>query len=189
MAVRSTTLTYSDLLHERELRDERQRLELIDGEIVVTPAPAPMHQLVVHRLAVLLDRAIVEPDLGLVLESPIDVFLEIRNVFQPDVIVLLHDRLHLFGAAKVESAPSLAIEIISPSTGRRDRVTKRDIYARYGVPEYWLVDHELGTLIVFSDPRDGHYQTETTTSDIAVSATIPGLTVDQAALFAPVRGA
>ena len=189
MAIRSRALTYEDLLREREFRDQRLRLELIDGEIVVTPAPAPMHQLVVHRLAVLLDRAIVEPDLGLVLESPLDVFLDDLNVLQPDLIVLLHDRLELFGPTKVESAPNLAIEILSPSTNRSDRVTKREIYARFGVPEYWLVDHQRGMLTVYSDPRDGRYRAETTTSDIAVSATIPGLTVDLAALFAPVRGA
>jgi Uma2 family endonuclease len=187
MAIRSTTHTYDDLVDAREHRDER--LELIEGEIVVAPSPAPMHQLVVHRLAVLLDRAIVEADLGLVLESPLDVYLEDFNVFQPDLIVLLHDRIELFGVAKVESAPSLAVEIVSPSTGRRDRVAKRDIYARFAVPEYWLIDHEQGTVTVFSDPRDGRYLAETTTNDIAVSVTIPGLTIDLAALFAPIRGA
>jgi Uma2 family endonuclease len=186
MSILSHSLTYEDLLRERETRDER--LELIEGEIIVTPSPTPMHQLVVHRLAVLLDRAIVESGLGLVLESPLDVFLAARNVFQPDLIVLLRDRIQLFGSAMVESAPSLAVEVISPSTTAYDRVTKRNVYARYGVPEYWLVDPATQTVTVFSDPRDGRYRTEQMMSDVAVSATIPGLSADLKALFAPVPG-
>src|SRR5688572_24118094 len=186
MAIQSRSLTYDDLQRARETRDER--LELIEGEIVVTPSPSPMHQLVVHRLAVLLDRAIVESGLGLVLESPLDVFLANRNVFQPDLIVLLRDRIQLFGSAMVESAPSLAVEIISPSTSAYDRVTKRDVYAQHSVPEYWLVDPETETITVFSNPRDGRYQAEQTVSDVAVSATIPGLSADLKALFAPVPG-
>jgi Uma2 family endonuclease len=165
-----------------------ERLELIEGEIIVTPSPSPMHQLVAHRLAVLLDRAIVETGLGLVLEAPLDVFLASRNVFQPDLIVLLRDRIQLFGSAMVESAPSLAMEIISPSTSTYDRVTKRNLYARYGVPEYWLVDPESETVTVFSDPGDGRYRAEQTTSDVAISATIPELSADLKALFAPVPG-
>lgn len=186
MSTLSRSLTYDDLLRERATRDER--LELIEGEIVVTPSPSPLHQLVVHRLAVLLDRAIVESGLGLVLESPLDVFLAAHNVFQPDLIVLLNDRIRLFGPDMVENAPSLAVEIISPSSSAYDRVTKRDVYARFGVPEYWLIDPEAETVTIFSDPRDGRYHTETVSSDVAVSATIPGLSADLKALFAPVPG-
>ena len=186
MAIQSRSLTHDDLLREREIRDER--LELIEGEIVVTPSPMPMHRLVVHRLAVLLDRAIVEPGLGLVLESPLDVFLAPQNVLQPDLIVLLNDRIRLFGPDMVDNAPSLAVEIISPSSTSYDRITKRNVYARYGVPEYWLVDPEKQAVTIHSDPRDGRYRAEQVMSDVAVSATIPGLSADLKALFAPVPG-
>lgn len=191
MAVQSRTLTYDDLIREREIRDERLRLELIDGEIVVTPSPALFHQIIDHRLTVLLDRAIVEPGLGLVIGAPFDVTFDEQNTVQPDLIVVLHDRTQALesGTVRIENAPGLAIEIISPSSKARDRMIKRDLYARFGVPEYWLVDHERGTVTVFSGPRDGRYETENTTNDVAVSATIPGLTVDLAVLFAPVRGA
>jgi Uma2 family endonuclease len=164
-------------------------LELIEGELVVTPSPTPLHQLVVHRLAVMLDRVIVESMLGLVLEAPLDTYFDERNVLQPDLVVLLHDRKGLFGSAKLEGAPSLAIEIISPSTGQRDRGIKRDLYARYGVPEYWTVDPNAKTVTIFSDPEGGRYRSETVSSDTAVSATIPNVTADLAALFAPAFGA
>ena len=186
MAIQSRSLTYDDLQKMREKRDER--LELIEGEIIVTPSPSPMHQLVVHRLAVLLDRAIVESGVGLVLESPLDVFLATRNVLQPDLIVLLPDRIHLFGSARVESAPSLAVEIISRSTSDYDRAAKRTLYARYGIPEYWLVDPDAETVTIFSDPEDGRYRGQQTTNDVAISATIPQLSADLKALFAAVPG-
>lgn len=186
MAIQSRSLTYDDLQRMRETRDER--LELIEGEIIVTPSPTPMHQLLVHRLAVLLDRTIVESGLGLVLESPLDVFLAAQNVFQPDLIVLLRDRIQLFGSSVVESAPSLAVEVISPSTSAYDHGTKRDVYARFGVPEYWLVDPDAKTVTIFSDPQNGRYQAEQVMSDVAVSATIPELSADLKALFAPVPG-
>jgi Uma2 family endonuclease len=186
MAIQSRSLTYEDLQRMRETRDER--LELIEGEIVVTPSPSLTHQIVIHRLDVLLDRAIVESDLGLVIGAPFDVYLDEQNVPQPDLMVVLWDRERVLGSARLESAPSLAIEIISPSSATKDRVTKRNLYARYGVPEYWLVDPDAKTVIIFSDPQDGHYQVEKRTSEVAISATIPALSADLKALFAPVPG-
>jgi Uma2 family endonuclease len=187
MSVTSRSFSYADLLRERETRDER--MELIEGEIVVTPSPVPMHALVAHRLAVLLDRAIVEAGRGLVLEAPLDVYLDDRNVLQPDLLVLLRDRLDFFGSSMIESAPSLAIEIISPSTAARDRGIKRDLYARYGVPEYWVVDVQASLVTIYSDVQDGRYRSKVAVRDIADSATIPGLSVELTALFAPVPGA
>jgi Uma2 family endonuclease len=174
------------LRQERESRDER--LELIEGEIFVTPSPSLMHQIVVHRLDVLLDRVIVEADLGLVIGAPFDVFLDEQNVPQPDLMVVLRDREQVLGTARLESAPSLAMEIISPSSATRYRVSKRDLYARHGVLENWLVDPDAETVTIFSDPRDGRYRAEVTMSDVAISATIPGLSADLKALFAPVPG-
>ena len=80
------------------------------------------------------------------------------------------------------------MEIVSPSSATRDRVTKRNLYARYGVPEYWLVDPDAKNVTVFSDPQDGRYQAEQTVSDVAISATIPELSADLKALFAAVPG-
>ena len=186
MAVRSRPLTYEDLQRLRKASNDR--FELIEGEIIVTPSPSLMHQIVVHRLDVLLDRAIVESGLGLVIGAPFDVYLDEQNVPQPDLMVVLWNRKGVLGSARLESAPSLAIEIISPSSATKDRVTKRDVYARFSVPEYWLVDADAKTVTIFSDPQDGRYQAEQTGSDVAISATIPELSADLKALFAPVPG-
>ena len=183
MAVQSRSLTYEDLDRLRETRDER--LELIEGELFVTPAPSLGHQDVSANLHVWLRRDIVEPGLGRVYYAPVDVRLAENTIVQPDLVVVLNDRLGILTRPRIEGAPSLVIEIVSPST-TYDRVTKRSVYARVGVPEYWLVDFEAWTVTVFSDPSDGRYQRETEYGDTAVSATIPGLTVDLADLFAKV---
>ena len=92
------------------------------------------------------------------------------------------------GDISVDGPPSLVIEVVSPSTNTRDRVVKRDIYARHGVPEFWVVDPDARKVTVLSGPRNGRHRVETTSTDIAESIIIPGLTAGLAVLFAPVRG-
>jgi Uma2 family endonuclease len=186
MAIQSRSLTYDDLQRMRETRDER--LELIDGELFVTPSPSPMHQDISGNLYTLFRNVVFESGRGRAYYAPLDVRLDENTVVQPDLIVILSDRSPVLTTARVEGVPSLAVEIISPSTSAYDRVTKRDVYARSSVPEYWLVDPDAKTVTIFSDPQDGRYQTEQTVSDVAISATIPELSADLKALFAPVPG-
>jgi Uma2 family endonuclease len=186
MSILSRPLTYADLQRARDASDER--LELIEGEIVVTPSPSLMHQIVLHRLAVLFDRAIVEPGLGWVIEAPFDVFLDEQDVPQSDLMVVLRDRTEILGSEGLAGAPRLVVEILSLSTAGRDRVRKRNLYARFGVPEYWLVDPDARIVTIFNDPQNGRYQAETRSSNAAVSVTIPELSVDLKALVAPVPG-
>jgi Uma2 family endonuclease len=186
MAIQSRPLTYDDLQRMRETRDER--LELIDGELFVTPSPSPMHQDISGNLYTLFRNVVFESGRGRAYYAPLDVRLDENTVVQPDLIIILSDRSPVLTTARVEGVPSLAVEIISPSTSAYDRVTKRDVYARSSVPEYWLVDPDAKTVTIFSDPQDGRYQTEQTVSDVSISATIPELSADLKALFAPVPG-
>jgi Uma2 family endonuclease len=186
MAIQSRPLTYDDLQRMRETRDER--LELIDGELFVTPSPSPMHQDISGNLYTLFRNVVFESGRGRAYYAPLDVRLDENTIVQPDLIIILSDRSPVLTTARVEGVPSLADEIISPSTSAYDRVTKRDVYARSSVPEYWLVDPDAKTVTIFSDPQDGRYQTEQTVSDVAISATIPELSADLKALFAPVPG-
>jgi Uma2 family endonuclease len=186
MAIQSRSLTYDDLQRMRETRHER--LELIDGELFVTPSPSPMHQDISGNLYTLFRNVVFESGRGRAYYAPLDVRLDENTVVQPDLIIILSDRSPVLTTARVEGVPSLAVEIISPSTSAYDRVTKRDVYARSSVPEYWLVDPDAKTVTIFSDPQDGRYQTEQTVSDVAISATIPELSADLKALFAPVPG-
>jgi Uma2 family endonuclease len=184
MSILTRPLTYADLERERESHDER--LELIEGEIVVSPSPSGMHQVVALRLASLLHHGVMERGLGAVFLAPFDVAFDEFSVVQPDLLVLLRSHRERFTGERIKGAPSLVIEILSPSTRRYDRDIKRDFYARHGVPEYWLVNPGERTVTVFSTIGQGRYEREETTSDTARSATIPDFTVDLTELFAPI---
>jgi Uma2 family endonuclease len=184
MSIVSHPLTNADLERARETSDER--LEVIGGELFVTPAPIPLHQMVSRRLNRLLDAAVPNANVGLVFYAPVDVRLDEHNVVQPDLLVLLRDRAALVGDKNIAGPPTLVIEIASPSTRTRDREMKRDLYARFGVLEYWLVDPDERTVTIFGGLQRGRYEREAATSERAVSATIPTLAVDLSALIAPV---
>lgn len=186
MSMLTHPLTYADLEREREVRDER--IELIEGELFVTPSPTPLHQLIEHRLSVLLDQAIVQGGLGIVMSAPLDVILDEYTVLQPDLVAILRERRETFGEKGIEGAPSLAVEIESPSSTSRDRGDKKDLYARFGVPEYWLVNLKQKTVTILSDLRNGRFEHEVTVRDVAASPTIPGLSIDLSELFASVWG-
>ncbi len=187
MAIQSRSLTYNDLQRMRETSSDR--LELIDGELFVTPSPTPLHQYVPGRLEFLFRQKVLELGYGLVFDAPLDVHLAKNTIVQPDLIIVLPDRRAIVTSARVEGEPNLAVEILSPSTGAYDRVTKRNLYDRHGVPEYWLVDAEARTVTVCSDPDNGHYRTERISSDSAVSQIVPGLSADLTDLFAPIPDA
>ncbi|MCC7022317.1 MAG: Uma2 family endonuclease [Thermomicrobiales bacterium] len=184
MSTRFHPLTYADLERARETSQER--IELIEGELYVTASPSLKHQDVSALFNAAFREAVARPGLGRVYYAPVDVRLAEHTIVQPDLVVVLSDRSHILTPARIEGAPSLVVEILSPSTSAYDRETKRQTYARHDVPEYWMVDAKRATVTVCSDPRDGCYQRDVTFNDVAVSATIPRLSVDLEELFASV---
>lgn len=140
------TLTYHDY---EVLPDDGRRYEIHDGELSVTPAPTPQHQIVSGRLFTALTRWADAHPGGLLLYSPLDVILADTSIVQPDLVYLATDRLNRVSKRGIEGAPTLAVEILSPSTRTIDRVTKTRLYARYGVPFLWLVDPDARTIETF----------------------------------------
>ena len=130
-------LTYQDL---GALPADGRRYELHEGELSVTAAPVPAHQRVLFRLAVALDRHVRARGLGEVLISPIDCIFSDITAVQPDIVYVAVDRAGAVSPRGIEGPPTLAIEILSPSTAAIDRGVKLQLYARYGVPYYWIVD-------------------------------------------------
>ena len=114
--------------------------QLIEGELVMAPAPIPDHQSVVLDLARALQEFVLARKLGRVLIAPIDVYLGPRNTPQPDVIFITRERLHIVGDKKIEGAPDIVIEVLSPGTAYYDLRKKKRIYEAAGVREYWIVD-------------------------------------------------
>jgi Uma2 family endonuclease len=129
-------VTYADYL----ALDDGQRYEVVAGELLVTPAPVPRHQIVVGDLHFLLSAWVRPRKVGRVLLAPTDVVLSDTDVVQPDVLFISRARLAIVGARAIEAAPDLVIEVLSPSTRSRDRGPKLAAYARCGVAEHWLVE-------------------------------------------------
>ncbi|HYD09139.1 MAG TPA: Uma2 family endonuclease [Acidimicrobiales bacterium] len=130
--------------------DERNRYELCDGALVVTPAPGDLHQRILRKLVVALDGRFEPED-----ELLPGVGIHFTDTWYriPDLVVM---PTALVGADRTAVPPSLVIEIVSPSTNTIDREHKRVEYARFGVPEYWLVDPEARTITALV-LRDGAY--------------------------------
>lgn len=129
--------TYQDYLNT----SDDIRYELIEGELVVMePAPTTSHQRILVNLTLLLAPFVRDNGLGEVLIASTDVYLSDTNVLQPDLLFVSAARASIITERDVHGAPDLVVEIASPSTRRRDRGIKMDLYARHGVTEYWLVD-------------------------------------------------
>lgn len=163
---RASPLSYQDL---QELLDDGYRYELVDGQLLVTPAPNLGHQRCVARLFALLDAA-APPQLE-VFVAPVDWFVSPLTVFRPDLLVVGAD---LPDDAKVTVTPQLVVEVVSPSTRRSDRSLKRDAYAGAGVPRYWIVDPSAPSLLALRLAAPGRYEEEAlATGGTAWTASVP----------------
>jgi Uma2 family endonuclease len=136
-------LTYADYV---ALPDDGQRHEILAGKIAVTPAPGRRHQEVVGELFAVLHGHAKARRLGQVFVSPFDVILDDTSIVQPDIVYVVSGRLGIVVERGVEGAPSLVVEVISPSTRQRDRSAKLDLYARHGVAHCWVVDPEARSI-------------------------------------------
>ncbi|QDU54502.1 Uma2 family endonuclease [Aeoliella mucimassa] len=118
---------------------EGERVELLRGRLtMMSPAPTPRHQHIGANLWRVFDDIAAQQG-GIAIVSPVDVVLLQRTIAQPDVVYLRPEKKQLVGQ-RIEGVPDLLVEIVSPSSRRIDRVEKLDLYAKAGVPEYWIVD-------------------------------------------------
>ena len=158
------------------------RYELVDGELLVTPSPGAPHQRTVKRLVVALEMYLVSTRVGEVCISPSDVELEREFVSQPDLFVVSpaeSRRVTREGYPVFELM--LAIEVISPSSGRHDRVRKRPKYQRH-VQEYWIVDPDARLIERW---RGGDARPEISTAEFKwqPTADVPAFALDIEQLF------
>ena len=115
------------------------RLELVDGEVAVSPSPVPRHSRVVIQLATILNAHILENDLGELFQD-VDTILDKYGVRRPDLLFFSKDHLDFIGEKAMEGPPDIAVEVLSPSSIQTDRVDKFAEYCRAGVKHYWIVD-------------------------------------------------
>ena len=125
----------------RALPEDGNRYETVHGELLVTPAPQLWHQEIVGRLHHALRSYLEHNPVGHVLTSPADISWSSDVLVQPDLFVADSAEVRTLNWSNVKSLP-LVIEVLSPTTSRYDRFTKRRLYQEVGVPIYWIVDPE-----------------------------------------------
>jgi len=131
------------------LPDDRRRHELLDGVLVVSPAPNWPHQRAVSRLNRLLGN--IAPEGYDALVAPFDISAGPRSVVEPDVLVLPSTDM-----TAPAPLPSLVVEVLSPSNRGYDRITKRNLYQNAGVPSYWIIDPDEPSITIL-ELRQGQY--------------------------------
>ena len=156
-----------------------KRFQLLNGEMVLVPAPTNRHQTTLRELLLRVHQFVSRNGLGQVWPAPLDVVLSSYDVVQPDLFYVSDERSSIITDANIQGAPDLVVEILSPGTAVYDRGYKRTLYGRSGVREYWLVDLDTSTVEVLTT-RDQELVTETTCGrrDTMTSPVLPGLAIE-----------
>lgn len=148
-------LTYQDYLLMPE--EPGCRCEILDGLLIKEPAPSVMHQRVSRRLQRILEDYFWQIDsAGEVFDAPLDITLKDINVVQPDLLYISGEQKEIVKETRIDGAPVLVVEILSPSSSRKDRLLKMRIYQENQVQHYWLVNPQDKSLECFA-LRDGVY--------------------------------
>ena len=150
-----TMLTYKDYAAITPV--DNGNYELINGNLVFIPSPTPLHQDVVTELAALLRVFSKTNDLGKVFTAPLDTTFDETNTFQPDILFIKKDRVHIIGAKKIEGAPDFVIEILSEGNAPKEMAFKKYIYETFMVREYWVVNLKKMTIVQYLN-EEGEFQ-------------------------------
>ena len=137
--------------------DDDRRYEIIDGNLIMAPAPDTWHQDWSRKLFRVVDRFVAKSGLGEFFYAPIDVVLDAENTVQPDLVFISSANLGILQQRAIFGTPDLLVELVSPSSVRRDRYDKKELYARFGVKEYWIGDPANKTLEVLTI-KEGRYE-------------------------------
>lgn len=178
--------TYEDYLR---LPDDGQRYEVIRGVLYVTATPTQVHQYALGELFSLVRGFVRKHQLGRVLFAPFDIRLpdRIADPVEPDLIFFRKgneprgDEDRYF-----QGVPDLVVEVLSPSTRRRDQKIKFEAYRDACVPEYWIVDPKMRTVVVYTLSEDRRSYAELCrggAGEVVTSAVLPGLRIEVEELF------
>lgn len=167
-----------------QMPDDGPRYELIEGELLMAPAPNRYHQTISFNLTLILGNYVRKNRLGNIYVAPFDIIFDEHNVLQPDIIYFSRSRASALTKAGASGAPDMAIEIVSPGAEKRDRVLKRKIFARSGVEELWLILPERRRIEIYRLAEDREHPVETISqTGQFTSPMFPGLTITAADVF------
>lgn len=181
MIARERPFTYADL---QDMPDDGMRREIINGELVVSPAPTPGHQRVLRSIFRLIDSYALANDAGEVFFAPVDVLFSRFNVVEPDLVFLSNTKPRIPSDQQaIDVPPDLVVEVISPSTRGTDRVRKLALYAGAGVREYWIADPRDRALTILSLTGDDYVEISLDSDGLLSSRVLDGLKFDPNELF------
>lgn len=166
--------------------DDDQRYEIIEGNLWTPPAPTDDHQRIITRLGTFIDMHVLQEELGECRDAPFDVYLADDTVVQPDFTFVSKDRVEeVLGHRGAQGAPDMVIEVLSPSTASRDRLTKRPLYAKAGVRWLVLVDASERVVETFELSEVGEYVVRDGAAgdDSLVIGCFPDLEIDLAKVW------
>jgi Uma2 family endonuclease len=175
-------MTYDDLVL---LPEDGLRHEIIDGEHYVNASPVTKHQRVSYRLVLAIGNYLEEHPLGELFYAPFDVVFSRYDVVEPDLIFISNERRGILTEKNIQGSPDLLVEILSESNRKYDEVTKRALYERTGVPEFWIVDPKRNTIRVFLRNNEGRYEraAELLRGDVLTSPLLPTLEIHLDRIF------
>jgi Uma2 family endonuclease len=158
--------------------------QLIEGVLYDSPSHSWQHQTVVGNICFDIGEFVASRDLGHVFTAPLDVILDEKNIFEPDILYFPNSRKELLGKRCIEGAPDFIVEIISDATAHLDNDLKGAIYARSGVKELWLIELAAKTIAIFDFAHSAEKPVEIhRPPDTFASAIFPGLTFSTAKFF------
>ena len=178
--VTTPRLTYQDYVN----MEGDERYELLDGELILVASPNRDHQMASMKIGYRMFSFVEENDLGWVFDAPFDVLFTDTDVAQPDLLFVSKEREVIITHANIQGAPDLIVEILSPSSSRRDWRDKRELYAVHGVREYWIVD-PANRIVWVMLLRDGVLEIEETYTegDAITSSTLEGFSISLDEIF------
>jgi Uma2 family endonuclease len=180
LAVVEKKYTYQDYLKT----PDDERYELIQGELLMTPAPNTEHQRISRELGFKMVAFVKDNDLGEVFYAPCDVYLDKENTVQPDILFVSKERLKIIAKNYIQGAPELVVEIISEQSAYRDTIQKKMLYARFGVKEYWIAAPNEKMIEVYYLADKGYRLTKTYFyNDILKSQVLPGFKLELKQIF------
>ncbi len=133
------------------LLPEGASYQLIEGELIMTPAPNPRHQIISASLFKEISGFVDKKRLGITLYSSVDVYLDRENAYQPDIVFISEGRRDIVQEDGIYGPPDLVIEILLPSTAHYDLREKFRVYERSGVKEYWIVDPDMKSIELYTN--------------------------------------
>ena len=173
--------TYQDYL---DLPEDGKRYEVINGELVMAPAPNTSHQKVSVKLEFAIEKFLEKDNIGTLLHAPIAVVLSETVVLQPDIVFIANENSGIITEKNLSGAPDLIIEIVSPSSGYYDLIEKKEIYEKFGVKEYWIVDPRNRWLEIYFNENDKfRLMQRVEKTGIANSIVLPGFKIQLETIF------